>query len=1305
MPAAPLPADESNRLQALHALDILDTPPEAELDALVKAASLVCGVPISLISLVDKDRQWFKANVGLPGATETHRDLAFCAHAILQDDLMEVPDALADPRFAENGLVTGAPDIRYYAGLPLTLSNGARVGTLCVIDTVPRMLDQTQRAVLAQLGIAATKMLENSQKVRKVISTQKHFSTLGEAAPVGIFTADAQGGCTYTNRLWQEIYGLNGEDSLGTGWSAALHPEDRAKVFAEWGVCADLQADFKMNFRVQRKDGSTRHVHSVSRPVVENGCVVSHVGVVEDVTDLLQAQLALQHSENRFRDLVKALDVGVSIHGPDTLIQYVNASALRLLGLTEDQMLGKTSFDPRWNVIDQFHHPLPGDLHPSSQAAKTGKIVRNVVMGVFRPITEDRVWLLVTAVPELDSNGQVLRVTVSFSDISEQRRAEEEASRTHQILTGSIDALNEAFALYDAQERLVLFNKPYIDLFPDDEDAVQVGNTFENILRSGASRGMFASDEERLEEWVQERLALHRQPSSELIHKLADGRVLKSVEKRMPNGYSVGFRYDITDLVLATEAAEQASRSKGQFLATMSHEIRTPMNAILGMLQLLHGTDLNARQMGYVQKTEGAARSLLGILNDILDFSKVEAGKMQLDPEPFALDRLVEELGTIVAGTVGAKPVELLMDVDPRIPNWLVGDALRLKQVLINLAGNAVKFTSQGQVVIRVKQQAKGTLLFEVQDSGIGMSPEQASRVFAGFSQAEASIARRFGGTGLGLAISQRLVRLMGGELAVSTAEGLGSTFYFEVALPHAMQASQRAGNSALPSDWTNVRALVLHQDELVANHWATLCQQVGWQPEVTLGRDAALVALEQACSVGEPKKLLLLNWQSGSRSVVNFVADAHAVHRKHGANALKVLAMTNTLVDPMAELPAGQRQMVNAVGVKPLTPGALQQMATEIASGVGATQQSAGNTNARSTEPKATGGKRRLKGLRILLVEDNLLNQEVAMELLGREDAVVTLAENGQLAVESLQSSPQGFDLVLMDMQMPVMDGLQATRHIRRQLGLETMPILAMTANAMASDRDQCDEAGMNGHVGKPFDIDDLVDKILVITGRQDKTHFRTSPEINRATPARTGLTDHNAALKRLGGDTRFFGRLLRTFASTSPAILGQAIDALKSRDWRSAGTHLHTLKGTASALGATELARAAAGAEACAKEMLTNDRPSGDPVAELTLLRHPTLLVDSLDILFAELRSWEPPTLPNQVDRKQDRVALEDSLGKLVALLKLSDMESLDLFDTMSEQGLPATAKWQKLQQCMEDMDLEGALSAAVAIAQPEG
>jgi CheY-like chemotaxis protein len=292
------------------------------------------------------------------------------------------------------------------------------------------------------------------------------------------------------------------------------------------------------------------------------------------------------------------------------------------------------------------------------------------------------------------------------------------------------------------------------------------------------------------------------------------------------------------------------------------------------------------------------------------------------------------------------------------------------------------------------------------------------------------------------------------------------------------------------------------------------------------------------------------------------------------------------------------------------------------------------------------------------------------------------------------------------MDMQMPVMDGLQATRHIRHQLGLDTLPILAMTANAMASDRDLCVEAGMNGHVGKPFDVDDLVDKLLDITGRQDTTLFRKSrTEINAGTPARTGLTEHNAALKRLGGDIQFFGRLLRTFASTAPAMLDQATEAINSRDWQTASTHLHTLKGTASALGATELARAAGEAETRAKDLLANNRPIGDPVADLVLLRHPTLLTDSLNILFAEMRGWESQSQPVQLNQTQDKLDMGTSLNRLVALLKLSDMESLDVFDAMSEQGLPATANWQALQQCMENMDLEGALSAALAIAQPEG
>ena len=388
--------------------------------------------------------------------------------------------------------------------------------------------------------------------------------------------------------------------------------------------------------------------------------------------------------------------------------------------------------------------------------------------------------------------------------------------------------------------------------------------------------------------------------------------------------------------------AEAATLAKSQFLANMSHEIRTPMNGVLGMLELLKGEALNPRQMDYARKTESAARSLLGILNDILDFSKVEAGKMELDPEPFALDSLVSDLNTILSGNLAGKPVKLRFDLDPALPQAIVGDAGRLKQVLINLGGNAIKFTAQGEVCLRFRarrlEQQQVLMAFEVIDSGIGITAEQQAHIFEGFAQAETSISRRFGGTGLGLGISRRLVGLMGGDLKVSSTLGVGSVFSFALRFPVA---------------------------------------EVPAPPPDNDGKDTAAA--------------------------------------------------------------------------------------------------------------KPSGSGRRLEGLRVLLVEDNLINQMVAQELLQREGAQVSLAENGQLAVDRLLATPKAFDAVLMDLQMPVMDGLQATRHIRQQLRLTRLPIIAMTANVMDTDRDLALQAGMNDHIGKPFSIDNLVARLRKLTRPDD--------------------------------------------------------------------------------------------------------------------------------------------------------------------------------------------------------------------------
>jgi signal transduction histidine kinase/CheY-like chemotaxis protein len=526
-------------------------------------------------------------------------------------------------------------------------------------------------------------------------------------------------------------------------------------------------------------------------------------------------------------------------------------------------------------------------------------------------------------------NKHLLSLNAQRESASELLLAEVERDATQTMLATAMESIDEAFVVFDANDRLLFCNEKYRDVYNGAAEIMVRGNSFEQILRFGVERGHYPSSEGRTEEWIAERVAIHRAGNIRLEQQLDNGRWLRVVERKTKLGQTVGFRVDITELKMAQEAAEAASKAKSEFLANMSHEIRTPMNAILGMLKLLRDTELDADQKGYASNTEIAARSLLGLLNDILDFSKVEAGKMVLDPHPFNLDRLLHELNVVLSSNLDQKPIALRFEVAEDVPRGLLGDDMRLQQVLINLGSNAIKFTSQGEVVLAVKvidRTAHDALLqFSVRDTGIGIAADKLEHIFSGFSQAESNTTRRFGGTGLGLSISSRLVKLMGGTLQVDSIETQGSTFHFQIRLPLA---------------------------------------------------DGVLTVAPEA-------------W-----------------------------------------------------------PG-----------------------NRISTERR-----QRLLGLHILVVEDNKINQLVAQGLLNREGAEVTLADNGALGVDAVAHANPGFDAVLMDVQMPVMDGYTATRTLRTQLGMVDLPVIAMTANVMASDREACLAAGMNEHLGKPFELDDLV-------------------------------------------------------------------------------------------------------------------------------------------------------------------------------------------------------------------------------------
>ncbi len=438
MLTAPMPLDESERLRALELLDVLDTEPEREFDALVATAALVCGVPISLVSLIDSDRQWFKANVGLPGVSETPRDVAFCAHAILDEGVFEVPDALADPRFADNPLVAAAPDIRFYAGATLRLSDGAHVGTLCVIDRVPRKLSEKQREALRLLSIAAVQALESRRMARAFVSSEARFRTFSEASPLGVFATDAAGACTFTNARWQAIYGLTESEALGTGWSGTLHPDDKAAVFAEWQRTAALKREFDMGFRVRHSDGTVRHVRSVANPVLaDDGQITGYVGSAEDVTEQLLVRRAVEDERQRLAAIIQGTGAGTWEWNVQTGETRFNERWAEIVGMTLAD-LSPTSIQT-W--ADLVH---PEDLARSGallQAHFSGEVAAYDCEARMRHRDGHWVWVHDRGrVLTRTSDGQPEWMFGTHMDITVRKAQEEKLRRSEDLLnrTGAL---------------------------------------------------------------------------------------------------------------------------------------------------------------------------------------------------------------------------------------------------------------------------------------------------------------------------------------------------------------------------------------------------------------------------------------------------------------------------------------------------------------------------------------------------------------------------------------------------------------------------------------------------------------------------------------------------------------------------------------------------------------------------------------------------------------------------------------------------------------------------------------------------
>ncbi|QNM98767.1 PAS domain S-box protein [Chitinimonas koreensis] len=762
-----------------------------------------------------------------------------------------------------------------------------------------------------------------------------------------------------------------------------------------------------------------------------------------------------------------------------------------------------------------------------------------------------------------------------------------------------------------------------------------------------------------------------------------------SLPSQLPDGRWVwnGFWMDVTEIKRqenalreARDNAEEATRAKSMFLANMSHEIRTPMNAIIGMSHLALRTDLQPKQRDYVQKIHNAGNALLGIINDILDFSKIEADKLDMETVDFDLDDVLANVATVTASKAQDKNLEYLFDVPAGLPRALRGDPLRLGQVLINLVNNAVKFTERGEVHLsaRLLTEEAGhvQLQFCVRDTGIGMTPEQAGRLFQAFTQADGSTTRKFGGTGLGLSISKRLVEMMDGRIWVESEAGVGSRFLFTCRLATGQATDRHA--RVLPDALNGLRVLIVDDNPVARD---ILVDAFEGLPMRVAAVDGGEAAFERLLAANEPFQLLLADGQMPGMSGIELASRAQA-ELPAPPRVVMVSAFGHEAVRSAAEA-AG----VDAFLQKPISRSTLIDTLVEL---FAPDQAEAGPIHRAGRIP-------RFEAARVLLTEDNEINQQIALELLESAGLEVDIANNGREAVERLaRHAPDHYDLVFMDLQMPVMDGHEATLTIRADLRYAALPIIAMTAHAMLEERARCLEEGMNDHISKPIDPAALYALLAQWLAAKlgDAAPAAAEAPAEAVLPERIDGFDLGAARHRVNGNEKLLLKLLRSFRRDQAAVPEAIRAAMADGDHATAERLAHTLKGVSGNLGAPSVQGLAGEIEAALK--------AGTPAAGLA--EPLAALQSALDLLMAGLDASLPAeTEAAKVVAARPLEAWLDELRQLAELMEDCDREAMVRFDRVADE-FGATfghGAVQTIRRGFDEFDFDAAREALLSAA----
>ncbi len=1134
---------------------------------------------------------------------------------------------------------------------------------------------------------------ENEERLRRIL----------ENSPVGVIIGTEEGRLVFANRQHAEMLGVQPEDlpthHASRSWR---NPADRERFMAllrRDGSVKGYQADFV------RTDGTpiTVLLSSILLDFSDGRYLVSWL---YDITERQIVEQRVARSEERLNLALRGANLGMYDCTIDDGRQIVDVAVndiwAEMLGYDKEALLARyPNHMACW--VDLIH---PDDRERVQERLRA--FLHNEAPDhteTFRMRTADGNWRWILDIGHAalrGPDGCPRRLGGINQDITEQKAAEASlrASEAYNrnllaeqqmifdnapngiIYTadGVILRVNRRMGEFLGYQPEELIGKPGSVIYHSPEKYAEFGAMVGPLLGTGKDVNV---------EWDfarKDRGNFVAQVSGRAIHA-ADHRkvtiwVFEDIAERKATERA---------MAEARRVAEEAAQAKSEFLANMSHEIRTPMNAIIGMSHLALQTQLAPKQRNYVEKAHRSAVSLLGIINDILDFSKVEAGKMVLEQTGFQLDEVMDHLSNLIGLKTEDKGLELLFSVPPDIPGELVGDPLRLGQILVNLGNNAVKFTERGEVVIGIEKAAEDAqgveLHFWVRDTGIGMTPEQCDKLFQPFSQADSSTTRRYGGTGLGLAISKALVEQMHGRIWVESTPGKGSVFHFtaRLGLQDKATAPHRLGREALQE----MRVLVVDDNACAREITARIALSLGLQVDTASGGQEALASIAAAQQRQQPYDLVLIDWKMPLMDGIETLRHMHETQQHHVPATIMVTAYGRE-----EALGAAERQGValKSVLTKPV-------MASQLLDAIGCAIDRKGLTENRTAlmAQDSQNAMHQLAGKRLLLVEDNEINQELALELLRHAGVDVVLATNGREALDLLERDAR-FDCVLMDCQMPVMDGYEATQLIRAHSSLQTLPIIAMTANAMAGDRERALAIGMNDYIAKPLDVGSMFCTIARWAGQGAPARQVHAPQaapvavaVQPPAPALVALPplpgiDTHAGLTTTMHNEKLYRSVLSKFHAGQVRFVETFRAAQAQGDASAPERVAHTLKSVAGSVGARGVQAAAAELERACR--------AGEPAPRIDALVEQ--VVAELAPVLAGLETLVVPA-----DESRDAVAALDP-GRVAAfrqqlldLLTAGDSGSLDLIG--DNRGLLAAAypgQHQAIESAMQGFDFEAAL-----------